>query len=320
MPVLKRIHRTQQAYLGLILMTSIVGFSFIFLKIGLRYAGAMDLMAHRFTAATIALVVMWLLGLIKIPRFSLKKVKPLLILSIFYPLLFFTLQTFGMKYSTASEAGIIFATVPVITLLAARIVLREKTTILQKTGIALSIAGILFIIYNTGILPGDTTIKGVLLLLLSVFSVVTYYVLGKKISVHFSAMEITVWMTILAFLVFNGWSVAIHINDHTLSQFFNPLAQKEFLWTVLYLGVLSSMLTAFLTNFALTQIPASQIAVFNNLSPVIAIAAGVLILGETLFAYHIIGGLLVLAGVAMTVFFKHNKTKHTARPGPEALS
>ncbi len=304
MPLSERNHETQKAYLGLILMTSIVGFSFIFLKIGLRYASAMDLMAHRFTAAIMSLLVIWLFGLIRIPRFSLKKAKPLLILSIFYPLMFFTLQTFGMKYSTASEAGIIFAAVPVITLLAARIFLREKTTILQKTGIALSIAGILFIIYKAGVLPGDTSIKGVLLLLLSVFSVVVYYVLGKKTGVHFSAMEITVWMTVLAFLVFNVWSVTSHLLDHTLGQFFKPLAQPEFLWTVLYLGVLSSMLTAFLTNYALTQIPASQIAVFNNLSPVIAILGGVLILGETLFTYHIIGGLLVLAGVAMTLFFK----------------
>lgn len=306
MPLMKRIHKNDKAYLGLILMTSIVGFSFIFLKIGLRYVSAMDLMAHRFTAAIISLVIMRLSGLIRIPRLSLKKAKPLMILSVFYPLLFFTLQTFGMKHSSASEAGILFATVPVITLLAARIFLREKTTILQKAGIVLSIAGVLFIIYNAGIQPGDTTLTGVLLLLLSIFSVVTYYVLGKRISVNFSAMEITVWMTILAFLVFNGWSVASHIHEHTLSQFFIPLAQTEFLWIVLYLGVLSSMLTAFLTNYALTQIPASQIAVFNNLSPVIAIAGGVLILGETLFAYHIIGGLLVLAGVAMTVFFKNN--------------
>ncbi len=287
-------------------MTSIVGFSFIFLKIGLRYADPLDLMAHRFTAAAISLVLMWIVGIIRIPRFSLKKAKSLLMLSLFYPLLFFSLQTFGMEYSTASEAGIIFASVPVITLLAARIVLKEKTTLLQKTGIALSIAGILYIIYHTGSLPGSTSLKGVLLLLLSIFSVVTYYVLGKIISINFSAMEITGWMTILAFLVFNLWSIANHIHYHTLDQFFRPLVHHEFLWAILYLGILSSMLTAFLTNFALRQIPASQIAVFNNLSPVIAIAGGVMILGETLFAYHLIGGLLVLAGVAMTVIFRYN--------------
>ena len=114
-------------------------------------------------------------------------------------------------------------------------------------------------------------------------------------------------MTLLAFIVFNGFSVATHIQSDTLSQFFNPLVHREFLWAVLYLGVLSSMFTAFLTNFALAQVPASQIAVFNNLSPLVSIAGGILILGETLFTYHIIGGVLVLSGVAMTVFFKHKK-------------
>ncbi|SMO77485.1 Permease of the drug/metabolite transporter (DMT) superfamily [Saccharicrinis carchari] len=301
-------NKSPKAYIGLLLMTSIVGFSFIFLKIGLRHTGAMHLMAYRFTAATISLFILWVFGIIKIPPLSSKKAKPLLILSLFYPLLFFTLQTFGMEHSTASEAGIIFATVPVLTLLAARIFLKEKTTILQKTGITLSIAGILFIIYHTGNLSGDTTLTGILLLLMSVLTVITYYILGKKISVNFSAIEITVWMTILAFLVFNGWSMASHIQNHTLQQYYTPLLENEFLWAVLYLGVLSSMLTSFLTNYALRHIPASQIAVFNNLSPVIAIVGGVLLLNENLFTYHIIGGLLVLTGVAMTVFFK-NKDK-----------
>lgn len=296
--------KQRQAYLGLILITVIIGLSFIFVKIGLRYANAVDLLAHRFTAAAISIVLLWIFGFVKLPRFSFKKIKSLLLLSLFYPLLFFALQTFGLQHSTASEAGIIFATTPIITLIAASIFLKEKTTLLQKIGIILSIAGILYIIYYTGGVSGSTSLKGVLLLLLSVFAVVVYYVLGKVISANFSAMEITVWMTLLAFIVFNGFSVVSHIQSHTLNQFFSPLLHAEFLWAVLYLGVLSSMITAFLTNFALSQVPASQIAVFNNISPLISIAGGILILGETLFAYHIIGGVLVLTGVAMTVFLK----------------
>jgi len=301
--------KQRQAYIGLILVTFIIGLSFIFVKIGLRYAGAMDLLAHRFTAAAISLVVLWFFGLIKLPRFSFKKAKSLLLLSLFYPLLFFALQTFGLQYSSASEAGIVFATTPIITLIAASVFLKEKTNLLQKIGIILSIIGILYIIYFTGGVSGSASLLGIILLLLSVFSLVVYYVLGKVVSANFSAMEITVWMTILAFIVFNGFSVATHVNNNTLGQFFSPFIYMEFLWSVLYLGVLSSMLTAFLTNFALTQIPASQIAVFNNLSPMVSIAGGILILNETLFAYHIIGGLLVVAGVVMTVFFKYKNPK-----------
>lgn len=227
--------KQRQAYIGLILITIIVGLSFIFVKIGLRYAGAMDLLAHRFTAAATSIVLLWIFGFIKLPRFSFRKAKSLLLLSLFYPLLFFALQTFGLEHSSASEAGIIFATTPIITLIAASFFLKEKTTLLQKIGIVMSIAGILYIIYYTGGVSGSTTLKGLLLLMLSVFVLVVYYVLGKVISAHFSAMEITVWMTILAFIVFNGFSIATHIQNHTLSQFFNPLVHMEFLWAVLYL-------------------------------------------------------------------------------------
>ena len=297
--------KQRQAYIRLILVTFIIGLSAIFVKIGLRYTGAMDLLAHRFTAAAIAIVLLWIFGFVKLPRFSLKKIKPLLLLSLFYPLLFFALQTFGLEHSSASEAGIIFATTPIITLIAASFFLKEKTSLLQKIGIVISILGVLYIIYFTGGISGSTSLKGIILLLLSVFAVVVYYILGKVISAGFSAMEITFWMTMLAFFVFNGFSIAIHIQNHTLHQFFNPFVHAEFIWAVLYLGVLSSMFTAFLTNFALTQVPASQIAVFNNISPLISILGGVLILHETLFAYHIIGGLMVLLGVVMTVFLKY---------------
>lgn len=296
--------KEQLAYFGLLIMTLIIGLSFIFIKIGLRYSSPVDLLAHRFTAAALSLFVLWMLGYVKMPRLNIKKTKSLLLLSLFYPMLFFALQTFGMQYSSASEAGIIFATTPIITLIAAGFFLKEKTTWLQKMGVVLSIAGIVYISYFKGNASNNTSPLGLLLLLLSVFSITVYYILGKFISAHFSTIEITVWMTLLAFLVFNGFSLVVHFQNNTVSEFFKPLNNVEFIWTVLYLGVLSSMFTSLLTNFALTKIPASQIAVINNLSPIIAIAGGVLILGETLFAFHIIGGLLVLSGVAMTIFYK----------------
>lgn len=143
-----------------------------------------------------------------------------------------------------------------------------------------------------------------MLLVGSVSSMVVYFILGKKVGPQFSAMEITVWMTLLAFVVFNTLSIATHLHAGTLHKLIEPLRHGEFLGAVLYLGVLSSMLTAFLTNYALSQIPASHISVFNNLSPLVTILAGVIILGDRLYHFHIIGGILVLVGVVMTVFLK----------------
>ncbi len=292
------------AYFGMVLNTTITGLSFIFMKLALSHTTPLDLLAHRFTAAMAVMVLLLLFGLMKMPRFDPAKLKPLLFLALFYPILFFTLQTIGMKYSAASEAGIIFAITPILTLLSAIVFLKEKTGFLQKAGIFLSVAGVLYIILKTNSSIGNSNPKGVILLLLSVLCIVAYYTLGKKIGPRFSAVELTALMTILAFLTFNIWAVVVHLQHGTISQFFVPLKQTAFLIPVLYLGILSSLLTAFLSNFALTAIPASKIAVFNNLSPIISIVGGILILNEKLLYYHILGGILVLTGVAATVFFK----------------
>ncbi len=293
------------AYFGMVLNTSITGLSFIFMKVALKHTTPLDLLAHRFTAAMVVVVGLWAAGLIRFPRFDKARLKPLLLLALFYPVLFFTLQTFGMKFSTASEAGIIFAVTPILTLLSAMIFLKERTSWLQKLGILLSVGGVILIILKTNSHLGASDPRGVVLLLLSVLSVVTYYTVGKKAGQRFSALELTVLMTFLAFVTFNLWAAFVHYQTGTLNQFFVPLKQPGFLIPVLYLGILSSLLTSFLSNFALTAIPASKIAVFNNLSPIISVLGGIFILYETLYAYHIVGGLLVLTGVAATVLFKY---------------
>lgn len=57
---MKQLKREVVAYAGLTLMTVIIGFSFIFVKIALRHASPIDLLAHRFTAATAGLFFFYL--------------------------------------------------------------------------------------------------------------------------------------------------------------------------------------------------------------------------------------------------------------------
>lgn len=46
-----------KAYAGMILYTFIIGFLFIFVKIALRSADTTDVLAHRFTEATLGLLL-----------------------------------------------------------------------------------------------------------------------------------------------------------------------------------------------------------------------------------------------------------------------
>lgn len=286
------------AYAGLTLMTVIIGFSFIFVKMALHHASPVDLLAHRFTAATAALFFFYLFRWKGWPVIERKRIFPLLALSLFYPLLLFSMQTIGLQFTTASEAGILSATTPVFTVILASIFLKEKSSFWQMISVLLSVGGVIYIMYKNGLgeITGET-LKGDFFILLSVISTAIYFVLARKVTQQLSAMDITFFMTVTACILFNLFAIITHLKAGTLPLYFVALKDSEFLWTILYLGVLSSFVTSFMTNSALSIIPASQVSIFNNISPVIAVFAGVLFLNETLHVYHIIGAIMVLLGI-----------------------
>ncbi|HID0836330.1 TPA: EamA family transporter, partial [Clostridium botulinum] len=67
-----------------------------------------------------------------------------------------------------------------------------------------------------------------------------------------------------------------------------------------YLGILSSLVTSFLLNYSLSKIEASKMSVFNNLSTLITMMAGVVFLGEKLQYFHIIGSFMIILGIVGT--------------------
>ncbi len=310
-----RDRREAFAYVGLTLMTVIIGFSFIFVKVALRHASTVDLLAHRFTAATLALLLYYLLCRRKRPDITLQRVKPLLALSLFYPLSLFTFQTIGLRYTTASEAGILSAVTPVITVILALIFLRERNTLLQYLFVIVSVAGVIFIIYMNGIdSVTRESMKGNFFILLSVVSIAIYYILGRRANRQFNSMDITLFMSVTACIVFNLTALSIHLKNGTLPLFFEVFRHQGFLWPILYLGVLSTFLTSFLGNNALAFIPAAQVAIFNNFSPVLSVLGGVLFLGEAIHLWHIVGGVMVLAGILGVNLFR-KRENHPVSPG-----
>lgn len=289
-------------YLAAILYASIIGFSFLFVKIALSVSNPIDLLAYRFTFAFIVFLLFILVTRPKLHyRFAhLKRIIPVALL---YPLLFFTFQTFGLESASSSEAGILLATTPVFTLILARLFLNEKTNVLQKLSLLLSVGGIIYITLMKSAGLEFNHIKGSLLLLASALSMSAYSVFAKKILTTFTNLELTFIMITISFLSFNALAIGHHLLQGSMALFFAPLSEPPFLIAILYLGVLSSLLTALLSNYVLSQIAASKMIVFSNLATVISIFAGVFILNEDFFFYHIIGSILIIMGVLGTNFF-----------------
>lgn len=292
-------NRQNLTYAAAVLQSVITGLSYLFSKTGLSVSSPWDLLAFRFTASFLAILIPILFKWIKIDL-TREKIINIIPLAVFYPLSFFTFQTFGLQYMTSSESGILLAMTPVFTLILASYFLKEKTTLLQKLSVILSVLGVVYITLNKASGLGFTNMKGIILLLLSSLSFSGYSIVARKLTRNFSVTEMSYIMIIMSFVCFSGMSVVNHLINGTLSSFFDPMKSLKFVISAVYLGVLSSLVTSLLTNYVLSKIEASRMCVFTNLSTIISITAGVVFLNEKIFYYHIIGSACIILGVIGT--------------------
>ena len=286
-----------KAYLAALSFSAIIGFSFLFTKIALGYASPLTNLAHRYTIAALVLVVLHQTKLIKV-SLSRKDILSILPMSLFYPLLFFIFQSFALQYISSSEAGILQALVPIFTLLLASVFLKEKTSLLQKFFLLLSVAGVVFIFLSKGAnFSTETASLGFLLMLGSVFSNAINNILSKYKGGQYKVMDLTVVVILVGFIVFNCLSLFSYIASSNLMGYFEPLGHVGYIFSILYLGILASIVTGSLSIYAIVRLGASTVSVFANLGTVLTILAGALILHEPIYSYHVIGATLIIAGI-----------------------
>ncbi len=299
---------TKHAYGAAIMHATLVGLAFLFGKIALETAKPVDLLAHRFLASFIGIIILLLTKTVRI-KLTARRFRMLLPLALFYPLLFFSFQTYGLMLGSSSEAGILQASSPVFVMLLASQFLGEKLKRSQKVSVVLSVVGVLYILFKTGSGLEVTSFGGIILLLFSVLAFAAYNVLVRKAVVDFSYWEITVAVLSVGFVVFTIVATLSHLWSGDFSVLLVPLKNPQYVMAVLYLGILSTLGTAMLYNFALSKLEASRVSVFGNLTTVISILAGIIFLNEQLLYYHILGSTLIIGGVVGTNLSSSNEKR-----------
>ena len=302
----------KKAYTTALGYTLIIGLSFLFVKIALRSAKPLDILAHRFTFSFIAASVPLLIGRLRLNIDWKKDLLALLPLAIFYPVLFFAFQVFGLVYTSTSEAGIIQATIPILTMILAAVFLGERTGGWQLAASLLSVAGVIFIFAMKGLNLSGDSLRGGALILLSALSFALYSVGARRISQRKDIFTITYVMIVAGFVGFNLIALGRHAATGTLPDYFTPLGDWRFIGAMLYLGVLSSLVTSYLSNYTLARLEASKNSMFANLATLITVVAGVVILGEQLAWFHLVGGAAIVAGVIGRNFLPAPRRKTVA--------
>ena len=211
---------------------------------------------------------------------------------------------FGLFLTTAINTTILTTTIPVFTLAAAVLLGREKMGLRAGLGILLAGAGALALLNVQRFDWSNDSFRGDLLLILNCTSYSLYLVLSRPILAHYRALTFTA-------AVFRYGAVFIVLVAIPDLLRFQPSRVPPLAWACMAAVILLCTVIPYLLNaWALARTHASRVAFYVFLQPLIATALAIPILGEALSFKAAVAGLLIFAGLAVTVL--------SGRPEPTA--
>ena len=269
------------------------GFSFLASRVALDTVPVFTLLSHRFL---LAFLVMNLLLFTPLGDLHLKgkRLLPLLILGLAEPVVYFFGEQYGLLHANTIFSGVMIAMIPIVSTLAAAPILREKPSAGQLFFSLLSVGGVIGI----GLMSKSSGMLdwiGVAGLLVAVLSAVVYTLLSRGISDRFTPFERTYVMMGVGAAVFTVLAF-IGVREDPLA-WLRPLGESSYLLSMLFLSLCCSVVSYFLSAYAITHLSVARETVFANLTTAVSVFAGVVFLHEPFSWLGALFCLLILLGI-----------------------
>jgi drug/metabolite transporter (DMT)-like permease len=216
----------------------------------------------------------------------------------------------GLNLSSALNAGIIMALNPIMVVVIAAFVTRERFTVSKFTGISIGAVGAILLTLSSGSLPGASSL-GDLYLLINALSYAFYLVLSKPLLVKYSPIQVITYVftigLILLLLFPPTWSNLASVD-------FQQIPAGAW-YKIAYVIIGVTFLTYLLTIFGLKYVSATVSAAYIYTQPVMVMFFTVLFsaLGwaadytHTITAERILYMLFIFTGVYLVSFYKAKK-------------
>ena len=284
-----------KAMIAVILGNAIFGLSFLFSKVILDMTVPSVLLAFRFSLAFLVLNLIVLFGRGKI-EFSLKgkPLKNILLLAIFQPVIYFFAESYGIAYTSSAFAGTIIAVIPIAGIICDILIMHVKVS---KKQIFCSIGSVIGVAITTlGMESTKSSGLGIIMLFIAVLAAAMFYVFSQKAGEHYNALERTYVMFAIGSVTY-VIAALVQCAGHYDTMIIPAITSWQFWSGMIYLSVFSSVAAFMALNFGSSYIPVSQASIFANLTTVISIVAGVVVLHEAFTLPQVIGAAMILVSV-----------------------
>lgn len=204
------------------------------------------------------------------------------------------LQFVGTKLSGAANGALITSASPAFIVLFAFLILREQLTRFRIIALVLATIGVVIVVFDpTQVqlgLWGNVALLGAALTW-GLYSVLVKWVGAKGLS--------TLAITVMVLIGGLPLTIPLSIYEIATTPIDSTKINLVILGGVLYLGVISTALAMFLWNKSFELLDASVASLMFFAQPVVGVALGAVLLGDTLGANFFVGGAMILLGVLL---------------------
>lgn len=269
------------------------GLSFVNTRVLLDYGLTPSVIyVYRFSLAYVSLLAV---SRFKISMFPLRDELLAMACGLTGGTIYFIAENTALDLTLVTNVAFIVNTVPLFTAIVIVLACRdERFTPPMIIGSVIALAGVALLVFQNGV-EFDGSFLGSLLAFGAALSWALYSLLLKKLQSRYAVLALTRKIffygivTSLVFIFFDG-------------EEFKPklLLVSPVLYNILFLGIVCSMACFFLWNKAVKELGAIRTSNYLYFSPIVSIAASMIILDEQINAYGIIGCFLILGGVIVS--------------------
>jgi len=287
------------SYLLLLLTSFLWAGNFVVGKWLVGHASPMTLTSLRWMIAVLCLIpFVWMTEKKIIP--PLKAIVPLIFMGITGVALFNILQFFALENTSATNIGLISTLNAISIAVFSALLLKEKIRPLQAAAMGFSLFGVILVLTkgNAGLLFSMQFNKGDLYMLAAVAIWGIYSVCSKWAMASTSPAMATLYSGVFGVVV---------LLPFNLADFAVVNINASFVYSILYTGVISTVVCFVLWNIGVKKLGATTSGLFLNFNPVFTAVLAFFILGEQMTGAQLLGSAVVIGGCILFSYFGTHK-------------
>ncbi|MBI9012676.1 MAG: DMT family transporter [Clostridiales bacterium] len=281
-------------YMLMVFATLLFAGAFIAGKLG---SGSFSPVVMTFLRIGLATLIIFPIMILKEKKFKASKEELFLALKLgfvgmtCYHLFFFS----ALKYTTASSASVINASMPILTAIIATFMLKEKLPFKKMIFIGSAFVGVVLTIINWDInsLINMDFNKGDILMLCGTLSWSTYGVLIKKSKVEISSLKLMSYSLLICTVIISPFAIREILLYNSLNV---PLGDY---YSIVYMAIFPTVIGYTIQQACIKKMGPSTAALFINLVPVFSIILSVIFLNEIMNPLTYVSGLIIIVSVVL---------------------